>query len=344
MKTIFDEVKINKLKVKNRIIRSATWEGMAPEDGSFPEELFNVYHELAKGGVGTIITGFTSVADEDQYFNGITRLSNDKQIPSNRKVIEMVHGEDVRIISQLALGGYYKIFYDGSIDLVEPDRMSTDDIKLVINQFKDAAIRAMQAGFDGVQIHGAHHFFLSRFISPVYNHRADEYGKDVFGRMKILKDIYLAISEVAPSLHISMKINCSDFILGGLTEDESMMICEEMAKLGIDSIEVSGNGTSRGGIRVGVNEAYFGEFAASLAERVDTPIILVGGHRSIENMEKVLNSTKIEMLSISRPLIREPGLINRWKSGDSRPATCVSCNACYNTPNHKCIFVLRGME
>ena len=140
-----------------------------------------------------------------------------------------------------------------------------------------------------------------------------------------------------------MKINSSDFTFGGLDENGSMRICLACAPY-LDSIEVSGNGTSVGGIRPGVNEAYFKRFAHFLAEKVDIPVILVGGHRSVDNMNNVLNEGKIEYLSLSRPLIREPDLIERWQNGECSPAKCVSCNMCYRTPAHKCIFRLRGIE
>lgn len=127
--------------------------------------------------------------------------------------------------------------------------------------------------------------------------------------MEILRDI----KKSHPDLHVTMKINCNDFVQGGLTPEDSMTICKLCADAGMDSIEVSGNGTSAANIRAGENEAYFKDFASELADSVDVPVILVGGHRSIENMEKVLNESKIEFLSLSRPLIREPNLPNRWQ-------------------------------
>ncbi|MCR5143201.1 MAG: hypothetical protein K6C68_11875 [Ruminococcus sp.] len=130
---------------------------------------------------------------------------------------------------------------------------------------------------------------------------------------------------------------------GGLDENGSMRICLACSPY-LDSIEVSGNGTSVGGIKAGVNEAYFKRFALALAENVNIPVILVGGHRSIDNMNNVLNEGGIEYLSLSRPLIREPDLIDRWQRGECSPAKCVSCNMCYRTPAHKCILGLRGIE
>ncbi|MDE7153077.1 MAG: hypothetical protein K2O00_01365 [Muribaculaceae bacterium] len=144
---------------------------------------------------------------------------------------------------------------------------------------------------------------------------------------------------MAPALHITVKINSSDFLPGGLTDQDSLEICTILAENGIDSIEVSGNGTSRPGIRTERDEAYFGSFAMRLADKVSVPVILVGGMRSKKVMEAVLNNTKIELISLSRPLIRQPNLPQMLKEGKTDRADCISCNACYRTDGHTCIFV-----
>lgn len=330
MKRIFESASLGKLTLENRLIRSATWEGLADEAGHVPGELYQVYEGLAKGGVGAIISGFTSVSDDDRYFGGMARLSNDGLIEGHKRLTDICHAENRRVLVQLALGEYHR-----NIDI---DDMTEADITAVIRLFVDAARRAEEADYDGVQIHAAHNFFLSRFISPAYNHRSDEYGGSAAGRGKIILDILRGVKDAAPGLHVTMKINCSDFMPGGLTSAESLEICQLCADAGMDSIEVSGNGTSVAGIRAGVNEAYFKEFALALADAVSIPIILVGGHRSLESMESVLNEGKIEFLSLSRPLVREPDLPSRWQRGDTAPSKCVSCNMCYQTPGHKCVF------
>ena len=182
--------------------------------------------------------------------------------------------------------------------------MTASEIQYVIRQFIDAAIRAGRAGFDGLQIHAAHFFFLSRFISPAVNHRTDAYG--------------------------------------GLDEAESLAICRLLDEAGIDSIEISGNGTSVGGIKPHINEGYFAPFAAKAANNVSCPVIVVGGFRSLDTMEDVLNKTSIELISLSRPLLREPELPNKMKADPSVISKCVSCNACYKSPSHKCVF--RGRD
>jgi len=326
MKTIFDKTEIKNLKLKNRLFRSATWEALAAENGHFGDEIYRIYDELAAGGVGCIISGFTSVSDDDHYFGGMARLSNDGLIPEHIKLTDIVHAHNVPIIAQLALGEYQN---------KEISELTDSDIDNIREMFIKSAARAVLAGYDGVQIHAAHGFFLSRYISPAHNRRADP--------EQLIIDIAKAVRERHPDLHITMKINSSDFMYGGLDENGSMRICLACAPY-LDSIEVSGNGTSVSGIRPGMNEAYFKRFALALAEKVDIPVILVGGHRSIDNMNNVLNEGKIEYLSLSRPLIREPDLIDRWQRGECSPSKCVSCNMCYRTPAHKCIFRLSGIE
>ena len=326
MKNIFDKTEIKNLKMKNRLFRSATWEALADENGHFDEEIYRIYDELSAGGVGCIISGFTSVSDNDRYFGGMARLSNDGLIAEHKRLTDIVHAHHVPIIAQLALGEYQN---------KEISELTDSDIDNTRELFIKAADRAVLAGYDGVQIHAAHGFFLSRYISPAHSRRANP--------EQLIIDIAKAIRERHPDLHITMKINSSDFMYGGLDENDSMRICLACAPY-LDSIEVSGNGTSVGGIRPGGNEAYFKKFALALAEKVDIPVILVGGHRSIDNMNAVLNEGKIEYLSLSRPLIREPDLIDRWQKGECSLAKCVSCNMCYRTPAHKCIFRSRGIE
>ena len=338
MKTLFDAVEMKNLHLKNRLVRSATWEGIADFDGSIGENTYEIYRELAKGGVGAIITGFTSVATNDFYFGGMMRLSDNKLIPQYKKLVEIIHAENCAAISQLALGA----FYDKSFAEVSENNLSTENVREIIKMFVDAAIRAEICGFDGVQIHAAHFFFLSRFISPIVNHRTDEFGGSTKNRAKILIDILNGIKKSAPKLHVTIKINSSDFTSGGLDEIESLEICKMLEAAGIDSIEVSGNGTSVGGIKAGVDEGYFGDFAAKLADEVNVPIICVGGWRSRQVMEKFLNQTNVELLSLSRPLVREPDFPKKLLADKNCVSKCVSCNACYRTPAHRCIFRRHG--
>lgn len=338
MKKLFEPVKLKNITLRNRLVRSATWEGIANPDGSVTAGAYDIYKELVQGGVGAIITGFTSVASNDFYFGGMMRLSDDALIPQYKTLTDIIHEEGCPVITQLALGAYYRPLPGGRFQQVEPDDMEEEEIHHVINQFIQAAIRAKKAGFDGVQIHAAHFFFLSRFISPAVNHRTDAYGGSTKNRSRILLEILAGIREAAPDLHISIKINSSDFIDDGLDDEECIAICGLLANAGIDSIEISGNGTSVSGIKAHVNEGYFAPAAKRVAESVNCPVMVVGGFRSRDTMEAVLNRTNIELISLSRPLLREPDLPHKMEQNAAAVSKCISCNACYSSPSHKCIF------
>ena len=332
-KKIFEPLKLNNMTLKNRLLRSATWEGIAALDGSIDERTYSIYEELAKGGVGGIITGFTSVSDNDTYFEGMMRLSNDKLIPQYKKLVDIVHKENCPIIAQLALGAYYKNDRE-----IKPNYMTEEDIKNTIDLFVKAAERAKQANYEGVQIHAAHFFFLSRFISPLINERSDKYGGSIDNRIRILIEILKGIKSKNLGLHVSLKINSSDFEMGGIDEEECLEICKKMANEGIDSIEISGNGTSRSRIKPHVNEAYFRKCAEKVAENVKVPVALVGGIRSKKTMEDILEKTKIEIISLSRPLVNDPDFPKKMESGDIEDSKCVSCNGCYRSNCHRCVF------
>lgn len=324
--------------MKNRLIRSATWENLVDNNGIFDEKIIHLYEKLAEGGVGLIITGFTSVSDIDCDFSGMMRLSNDKLIPQFKKLVQSVKAFDCPIMPQLALGSYHKKDANSVLRRIEITEMGYEDIAEVIDLFSQAAVRAQEAGFDGVQIHAAHGFFLSRCLSPLYNKRQDQYGGTPCNRARILTEIIDSIREKTQNFHISMKINCDDFQIGGLSASDSRTICKLATLHGVNSIEVSGNGTSRSGVKANINEGYFQTYASELQKTINIPVISVGGYRSMEYINKILKETPLEYISLSRPLIREPNLPSRWKNGNFTPSECISCNACYNTQGHKCIF------
>ena len=330
MKTLFDETKLKGLTLKNRVWRSATWLALADSDGQVNDEIVKAYEQLAEGGVAAIITGITSVVKDDADVGEGAKFYDDSFIESHRRLTEAVHRHDCKIFLQTA-----KI--DGPVD-----ELTTEEVEDIIRQFGDAAHRAERAGYDGVQIHAAHFFYLSKFISPLLNHRTDRFGGDQRNRARILYEIMKDMrSKTSADFIITMKINSTDEYPGGLTVQDFMLTSRLMAEAGIDAIEVSANGTSRTGIRAGQNEGYFRSAAMALAAYVDVPVILVGGLRSVEKINQFLSDTKIEYVSLSRPLIREPHLIRRWQQGDTAPSRCVSCNMCYRTPGHQCIYNLR---
>ncbi len=209
---------------------------------------------------------------------------------------------------------------------------------MVAEAFGNAAVRAREAGVDGVQIHAAHGYLLSEFLSPFYNRRNDQYGGSVANRVRLLLEVAHNIRDKAGDrFPVMVKMNSEDFVTGGLTVEEMLEVASILENAGIDSIELSG-GTMYSGDYVPVRpgrldtenkEAYYLEAAKKFKERVRVPLMLVGGIRSYSVAERIVREGIADYVSLSRPLIREPDLINRWKSGDTGKAKCLSDNACY---------------
>ena len=331
MKTLFDTTTLRRHTLKNRVWRSATWLALADAEGNVTDELVSAYEELAEGGAAMIVTGLTSIVRHDVEIGGGVKFYNDRFIEGHKRLTDAIHKHDALVMMQTAI-------VDGPVD-----ELSTEQVEDIVRLFGDAARRAELAGYDGVQIHAAHFFYLSKFISPLINHRTDRFGGDQRGRTRILYEILKDMrSKTSENFMITMKINSTDEYPGGLTVQDFLVSCKLMADAGIDAIEVSGNGTSHTGVKAGQNEGYFRAAAMSLASLIDVPVVLVGGLRSIEKINQYLDETRIEYVSLSRPLVREPNLILRWQQGDTAPSLCVSCNTCYRTPGHQCIFNLRN--
>ena len=329
MKNLFDETSLGGVALRNRAWRSATWLGLAGQRGEITDSIVRTYAELAKGGAAMLVTGLTSIAADDSTIGGEAKFYDDLFIAGHRRLADAVHAHGAKIILQTAM-------VDGLVD-----ELATAEVEGVVRQFGEAAARAESAGYDGVQIHAAHFFYLSKFISPLFNHRNDRFGGSPENRARILVEILAAMRErTRPGFVVAIKINSDDCQPGGLAQDDFLFAGKMLSTAGIDAIEVSANYTSRPNIRAGVNECSFLPAAAALAAIVKTPVVLVGGVSSLETANAVLAKTAIQYIALSRPLIREPNLISRWQSGDIRPSTCVSCNACYRTSAHACPFTV----
>jgi 2,4-dienoyl-CoA reductase-like NADH-dependent reductase (Old Yellow Enzyme family) len=351
MQTIFEESQINGTTFKNRLVRSATWENMADAKGHLTEKLFKVYEDLARGGVGMIITGYAFVTRDEQPNPGMMGICDDSFIEEYRKLTDMVHTHGSRIVLQIAYGGSQTGYRPegrliwGPSDVADlatkvvPTPITQEEIATLVRAFGDAARRAKQAGFDGVQFHGAHSYLLSQFLSPHYNRRSDAYGGSLENRARIFMEVYDEIRRrVGCDYPVLVKINAADFVENGATFEECSFTCRQLAKRGIDAIEISGGSgasrdlmPSRPRIDTPEKEAYHAPFAAKLASELAVPIIVVGGIRSPEVVEQLLMTTDIAYFALSRPLLTEPALPRRWQRGDRSRSMCVSCNRCHRS-------------
>lgn len=355
MKSLFDQTQLAGMTLKNRFIRSATYDGYADEKGHMTEALFQVYENLAKGGVGAIITGLIYVSDWEAPYPGQMGIYDDSFIEDYKPLTEMCHRYSARIIAQLAWVGSQTPDPKGTVmwgpsavaDFRNiPQEMTAQDIFFVQQAFAEAALRAKQAGFDGVQLHVAHGYLLSKFLTPYYNRRNDEYGGTIENRARIVFETYQAVRDkVGPDYPVLIKINCDDFMDQGFTFAECKYVCRKLAELCVDAIEISGgiraSRPGEGTIRTitARQESYFRSYAAEVAQEMKLPVILVGGNRDFDSLSELLNQTGIEYFSMSRPLIYESDLINRWyHDGDLSRSKCISCSKCFRLGGVKCIF------
>lgn len=348
MKTLFEPVKISQLTLKNRAVRSATVEYCGSEEGRMTEELANTYKRLAEGGVGTIITGMVGINGESCVLPVMIKAYGDAFVQDYRPVCDLVHAQDCKLIAQIAHCGAKVAHTDDGVPPVGPSEsvspagvavraLTKEDIGKIARDFAGAAVACKQAGLDGVQIHGAHGYLLSQFLSPTFNKRTDEYGGSIENRARIVFEVYRAIRDaVGADYPIWIKINSEDFTEDGMTLEESKWVCQELDRMDIDAIEVSGglglDPASRPSRAVKTEEEEEGSFvenAEQIARVVEAPIICVGGFRTLSKIEQALGENDFAAIALSRPLICEPDLIRRWQEGRAEKSKCISCNKCF---------------
>lgn len=348
MSGVFQSGEIAGLSLSNRFVRSATWEGVAAADGGVTPALIQTMRALAEGGLGLIISGHSYVCPEGQAGPWQLGVHKDELIPGLKELTRTVHAAGGKIVMQLAHAGFFApqpltgrppfvVSNFEGLSKSPTTELSTGDIDKTVRAFAEGAARAKAAGFDGVQIHSAHGYLLSQFLSPIYNRRKDEFGGSIENRARVHLEILRAIREAAgKDFPVLIKINCRDFAENGLSLEDSVQAASLLAAGGLGAIEVSGgmlNGGKLSPSRFAINseqkEAYFSEELKAFRKAVDIPLILVGGIRSMAVAERLIQSGQADFLSMCRPLIREPGLVKRWKSGDLRPSECVSDNLCF---------------
>ncbi len=354
MADLFDVTSMKRLTLSNRFVRSATGTRLARDDGGVTPALVSHLVGLAKGGVGLIVSGHAYVLPEGQASPRQLGLYRDDLVAGLTGLVNAVHGAEGSIVAQLNHGGAHSNFALTGVEPMGPSAlpattgkrgsfpgcraMTPNDIDQVVEGFRQAARRAQAAGFDGVQLHAAHGYLFSEFLSPFYNRRTDEYGGSVANRARIVVEAYRAVRRAVDSdFPVLIKMNVTDFLDDGLSPEEAIEAASIYTSAGFDAIELSG-GTgwgltilgdyNRSACRTGHDEAYYRDTARRLKRTVPTPLILTGGIKSYEVAAQLVHDNVADYIGLCRPLIREPDLVNRWRSGDTRRSGCISDNAC----------------
>ncbi|MFC1989309.1 tRNA-dihydrouridine synthase [Chloroflexota bacterium] len=349
MSILFEPIEINGLQLKNRFVRSATHDSCSSEEGEITGDTIELFSRLAEGGVGLIITGFAYVHRNGQASSRQTAIDSDDCVPGLKRLVDKVHGYDVKIAMQLAHNGRDSLmvrargevppgpsFVEGDTYRDSSHRaMTVTEIHDTIDAFGQAARRSREAGFDAVQLHAAHSKLFSQFLSPRSNRRTDQWGGNLENRMRFHVEVVNAVRKaVGQDYPLLIKLGVQDTAEDGLTLEEGCRVARELSCSGIDAIEVSEGlektraNHIRKGIKAGKGEALYADWAKEVKRAVSVPVILVGGMRSFGIMEGIVQQGYADCVSICRPLIREPDIINRWQTKDREPAKCVSCNLC----------------
>ncbi|MGD9029035.1 MAG: NADH:flavin oxidoreductase [Anaerolineae bacterium] len=338
---LFEPGSIGALELPNRLIRSATAERMADADGRPRPPLKALYRELAQGGVGLIVSGHMYVHPSGKAHPEMTGIYADALIPDLAELTTAVHQAGGHIAAQINHGGMQcsrqtvaETMAPSAVDapfLPRPAReMTVDEIAGAIQAYADAARRAQEAGFDAVQIHGAHGYLISQFLSPIVNRRADDWGGDLEGRMRFLRAVCTAVREqVGPDYPVFIKLGMRDAVEGGLTTEGGAQVAGALQGMGLDGVEISGGIGGGTSLNSPAEEAAFRPLARRARAATELPIALVGGLRTRTVMEEVLQSGDADFISLCRPLICEPDLPKRLREGLQARAACTSCNQCW---------------
>lgn len=349
MATLFDQTAINGMPLRNRLVRSATWEGMCEADGRPTEKLADWYRDLACGGVGLIITGYSFVRPDGKQLPGKMGIHTDDFAPEMKTLTKAIHEQQGKACIQLVHAGGQtdsatancQPLAPSAVQVAQfpelPREMSQKDIAEIVAAFGDAARRAKDFDFDAIQLHGAHGYLINQFLSPLTNQRKDEYGGSIEKRCRFLREVYHAVRQaVGNDYPVLIKLNGSDFVGGGLSIEDAVYASAILDSEGIDAIEVSG-GTSASGnrnpVRIKIEkpeqEGYNLSLAKHIKKATNCPVMAVGGYRSYEIAQKAVTEEGLDYVSMARPFIREPALAQRWSQDDLSPAKCISCNGCF---------------
>lgn len=380
MNKVFEEVKIGEITFKNRIIRSATHEGMCNENGEPNEELIKKFEQLAKGGAGAIITGFVGIMPNGNAPSKyMPMIDSDEKIDSFKKLVQRVHSYDTPIIMQIAhcgrqtrskVTGYPTVapspIKDKLYNEDKPHELTEEEIYEIIENFVLGIERAKKAGFDGVELHAAHGYLLSSFLSPHMNKPKDKWGGNTENRFRIVKEILLRARERVGDYTIIAKINAYEKAKDGMNIEEAIKISKYLEEAKCDAIDVScgieedGLWTLRGNFpfemmahdnhRIKKIPKSFRKIAKpfikmqfespkpyklfnvpsaeKIKKEVNIPIIVVGGIRRLDEIKEIIENNKSDIVAMSKPFIIEPNIVNKFKEGKQEESRCIDCNYC----------------
>jgi len=350
---LFDKVEVfngegkKPIVLQNRIMRSATYEGIGEIDGKMSETLAKEMEKLAVHHVGLIVFSYFFTEECGRAAKFQLSMANDAAAESCRPIVNKIHELGSHCVAQICHAGI-----PGIVEKMGPSKddsegvreMTLDDIHRTITEFGKAALRAKNAGFDIVMIHGAHGYLLSQYLNPLTNHRTDDYGGSLENRARIVREVAREIRKaVGPDYPIAIKMNVDDGAEGGMTIAESTQVALWLAEDGVELFEASCmNPIKKKSAGTCFNRAGAESWRKALREKYPHALVaLVGGVRSRKESEDCVKSGACDLISMARPFIREPDLVDIWAANPDAQSKCVSCGCCLkNAFNGKfaCVF------
>lgn len=343
MTKLFEPVSIGGLPLRNRLMRSATAERMAhPETGAPLPKLRELYRELAEGGVGLIVTGHVYVMRGGKAHPEMAALDRDELIPVWREVIAPAQSAGAKVMVQINHSGascnpdvtMHALSPSGvpTNELTtNPGAMAESDILQTARAYAATARRAQSAGFDGVQIHAAHGYLISQFLTPATNLRTDAWGGDEERRLAFLRHVIEEVrAQVGTGYPVWAKLGVAGSEASGQTLAEGALAALACAQAGVDAVEIS-HGWGTPAWAKDAPEPPFLRMAEAVRAAVGPgyPLALVNGFRHLDIMERVLDSGLVDLISLCRPLIVEPDLPRKLESGSSTKSMCATCGQCW---------------
>ena len=355
MSILFEPFTINQVQIRNRFVRSATVDNLG-KDMMVSQAQLDFYRELALGEAGLIVSSGLFPSLDGWAAPGQLGIHTDEMIPSLSKLADIVHKNGGKVAAQLMHAGWFSNPTLSGLQAVGPTAMlnpsnnlqvrelSSDEVYEHVNIFIDAACRAREAGFDAVQIHAAHGWLVSSFLSPVTNHRKDEWGGSPEKRAAFVVRIVEGIRKVAGKDYpVLLKLGLKDYHPHGKTVSEGIDSAKRFIVAGIDAIEVSEGIEEQSfhHIRPDAVRPYYLEECRELKAAIRKPVILVGGMRQLMDIQQVVDKGTADAVSMCRPFIMDQHIVKKFRLGLTDRSECTSCNRCIDEmhkQNIHCIF------
>jgi 2,4-dienoyl-CoA reductase-like NADH-dependent reductase (Old Yellow Enzyme family) len=319
MPGLFDPINIKGLALKNRLVMPPMATGMATEGGEVTDRHIKHYTTRAKGGVGLIIIEHTYVLEDGKLSRTQTGIYNDRLIPGLKRLVDAIHTEGTKVVIQLNHGGAkapriitgkqpsgpWNIMLPNVSEV--PRSLTISEIQELVVRFGTAACRAVEAGFDSVEVHGAHGFLICQFLSPYANKRDDEYGGSLANRLRFPTEVIREIkTRLGKDMPLFYRFGADDMIEGGLTRQEAKLAAQHLEQAGVDVIDVSG-GIGGDGQRSLTEQGYFVPLAEGIKKVVTVPVIGVGNITEPEYADSIIREGKVDLVAVGRTLLSNPG-------------------------------------